>query len=164
MKQVQQDIKRATMNYWIMKSEPKIYNIDDLAKDKVTYWNGIRNYQARNFMMHRMNVEDEVFFYHSNADVIGITGVMSVCSKAYPDESALDKNSRYYDSRSTKEKPIWFMVDVKFKYKFKKIITLNELKKYKETSLDNFKLLAKGNRLSILPVEKNEWEFILKLN
>ena len=152
------------MNYWIMKSEPKVYSIDDLTKEKVTCWNGIRNYQARNFMMHGMNIGDGIFFYHSNNDLIGIVGTMSVCSKSYEDKSALDKSSKYYDKRSTKEKPIWFMVDVKFKYKFKQIITLNELKKYKETSLKKFKLLAKGNRLSILPVEKNEWEFILKLS
>ena len=151
------------MKYWLMKSEPSVYSIDDLKKDKKTCWDGIRNYQARNFMMRDMNPGDLAFFYHSNCDVIGIYGVMSIYSKSYADHSAFDKFSKHYDPTSTKEHPRWFMVDVKFERKLHRIITLGSLKEHAQKELLNFRLLAKGNRLSIIPIEEKEWKFILSL-
>jgi predicted RNA-binding protein with PUA-like domain len=146
-----------------MKSEPDVFSIDDLkkAKNQTSAWDGVRNYQARNFMMKDMQLGDKIFFYHSNAEEIGIAGIAEVAKLAYPDSTAWDKKSKYYDEKSTKEKPRWFMVDVKFVKKFKRIITLAELKTY--PNLQEMRLLQKGNRLSINPVSKEQFEFILKL-
>lgn len=138
------------MNYYLMKSEPDCFSIDDLKKKKVSSWDGVRNYQARNFMM-EMKKGDKVFFYHSSAKEIGIVGVMSVSKEAYPDHTA----------QETKEKPIWYMVDVKFERKFPRTVLLEELKR--EKVLKNMKILQKGSRLSVTPVTQKEFEKVLKM-
>jgi len=149
------------MRYWLMKTEPDEFSIDDLAKKKVEPWTGVRNYQARNFMRDGMKVGDGVFFYHSSCAVPGVAGIADVATEAYPDPTQFDRKSDYYDEASRRESPRWFLVDVKFKRKLKRTIALTELKDRKE--LDGFTLLARGNRLSVLPVTKAEWDFILSL-
>ena len=111
------------MNYWLMKNEPEDYNIDDLARDKIEPWDGIRNYQVRNMIRDDMKNGDLAFFYHSNCDVPGIYGLMTICKEAYVDHTAFDKKAKYYDPKSRKDAPRWLMVDVKFKKKFKKFWT-----------------------------------------
>ncbi len=148
--------------YWLMKSEPSNYSIKDLQKDKKALWDGVRNYQARNFMMNDMNVGDEVLFYHSLGNPPGITGLAAISKRAQPDLTALDKKSKYYDAKSTLENPRWYCVEVIFKKIFKKFITLEQLKK--EKVLKNMLVLKKGQRLSIMPVQKKEFEHILKLS
>lgn len=148
------------MAYWLMKSEPDTFSIDDLKKVKTEPWDGVRNYQARNFMK-EMKKKDLVFFYHSNCSPPGIVGVMEVSKEAYPDHTSFDKKSKYYDPKSTKENPRWFMVEVKFKEKFKELIPLEVLKEQK--SLKDLALVRKGNRLSIMPVAEKEWKAILEL-
>ena len=147
-------------NYWLMKSEPNCFSIDDLIKspNKTTCWDGIRNYQARNFMRDKMQINDKVFFYHSSCKQPGIVGIAEIASAAYPDHTAWDPTSEHPDSKSTPENPIWYMVDVRFIEKLTTIISLEQLKKYSE--LANFKLLQKGNRLSIFPVSTENWNFI----
>lgn len=149
------------MNYYLMKSEPDCYSIDNLKKDKTTAWSGVRNYQARNFMM-EMKKGDEILFYHSSAKDIGIVGIGRVSKEAYPDHTAQDKADEHYDPKATKEKPIWQMVDIKFVKKFPKIITLDELRKHK--SLKDMFILRKGNRLSVTSVTQKEFESILKIS
>jgi len=146
------------MQYWLMKSEPDAFSIDDLKEAKVEPWDGIRNYQARNFMRDQMRIGDKVFFYHSSCAEPGIVGLMRVHSKPYPDHTAFDSGSKYFDPKSDPEKPRWVMVDVKFSRKLKKPVPLAELKGYSE--LQDMKLLQKGNRLSIMPVEEKHWLFI----
>jgi len=151
------------MNYWLMKSEPDAFSIDDLFNmpKQTEHWDGVRNYQARNMMRDDMKKGDLVFFYHSSCEVPGIAGTMEVVKEAYPDFTAFDPDSKYYDPKSTKDNPRWFMVDIRFKKKFKSIIPLSELK---ETPvLKDMQLLRKGNRLSIMPVSKKDWDTILKL-
>jgi predicted RNA-binding protein with PUA-like domain len=143
-----------------MKSEPDCFSINDLKKKKISSWDGVRNYQARNFMM-QMKLGDKIFFYHSNAKEIGVTGVMNVVTEHYPDHTAQEKNNDHYDSKATKEKPIWYMVDVKFEEKFSRIILLSELKK--EKILQNMSILQKGSRLSVTSITKKEFEYILKM-
>ncbi len=152
------------MKYWLMKSEPDAFSIDDLKNcpEKTDHWDGIRNYQARNMIRDEIKKGDQVFFYHSNAKEIGIVGIMQVVKDAYPDFTALDPNSKYYDPKSTADNPRWFMVDVKFVRKLKRIIALNELKEH-ATALADMPLLRKGNRLSIMPVSENQWHYILGL-
>jgi predicted RNA-binding protein with PUA-like domain len=147
------------MKYWLMKSEPDVFSIDDLEKNKTTLWEGVRNYQARNFMMKDMQVGDEVLFYHSNAEPPGIAGVATVSKLAVPDPLQFDKKSEYYDPKATKEKPIWYCVEVKFKKKFKNLFPLNEIKNDK--NLKNMIVIQKGSRLSINPVDKKDFEYIL---
>lgn len=151
------------MKYWLMKSEPDAYSIDDLkAQPKQTdHWDGIRNYQARNFMRDQMKVGDQAFFYHSSCAEPGIVGVIKVARRAYPDFTAFDKKSKYYDPKSDPDNPRWFMIDVKFLRKLKRPIPLQELKA--QPRLRNMRLLQRGNRLSILPIESKEWDYILKL-
>jgi len=149
------------MKYWLMKNEPDDYSIEDLKRDKTEPWDGIRNYQVRNMIRDDMSVGDLAFFYHSNCEVPGIYGLMTIASDAYPDHTAFDKKAKYYDARSKKDKPTWLMVDVKYKRKLKKIITLKDLKSYKQ--LSNMRVVQRGNRLSITEVNKKDWEFILKL-
>ena len=150
------------MHYWLMKTEPDEFSIDDLAKKKVEAWTGVRNYQARNFMRDGMQVGDGVLFYHSSCEVPGVAGVAEVASAAYPDPSQFDRKSDYYDAASKREEPRWYLVDVKFKRKLKRTIALTELKE-RAAELEGFPLLARGNRLSVLPVTKAQWDFILKL-
>ena len=151
------------MQYWLMKSEPDVFGIDDLAKQprKTEHWDGVRNYQARNMMRDEMNKRDLVFFYHSNCKEPGIVGVAEVVKEGYPDFTAFDTKAKYYDSKSDPDNPRWYMVDIKFKRKFKRTITLQELKTYSQ--LAEMPLLRKGNRLSVMPVGKKQWDFILKL-
>lgn len=143
-----------------MKSEPDVFSIDDLARKKTSLWDGVRNYQARNFMMNDMKPGDRVLFYHSNAEPPGIAGLAEVCSKAKPDPTALDKKSEYYDKSATPQNPRWFCVEVQFVRKFKNFISLEQLKSSKE--LEKMLVLKKGQRLSIQPVTKAEYAFIDK--
>lgn len=147
-----------------MKSEPETFSIDDLvAKPKHTScWDGVRNYQARNFMRDKMQVGDQAFFYHSSCKVPGIVGIIEIVSPSYPDYTAFDPESKYYDPKATKDKPIWFMRDIKFVQKFKQIISINELRENK--LLADMIILRKGNRLSITPVTAKEWNIILKMS
>ena len=149
------------MRYWLMKSEPDGFSIDDLARVGVEPWTGVRNYQARNFMRDGMQPGDGVFFYHSSCEIPGVAGIAEVASAAYPDPTQFEKKSDYYDAASTREEPRWFLVDVKFKRKLKRVIALTELKERPE--LDGFALLSRGNRLSVLPVTKAQWDAILAL-
>jgi len=149
------------MQYWLMKSEPDVFGIDDLKKVKTEPWDGVRNYQARNMMRDQMQVGDMVFFYHSNCDVPGIVGQMKVVKKGYPDHTAFDPTCKYYDPKSDKSNPRWFMVDVKFVKKFNRTISLAELKE--NDDLVDMPLVRKGNRLSIMPVSESEWEIIMAM-
>jgi|TARA_B110000444_G_C18431711_1_gene407158 predicted RNA-binding protein with PUA-like domain len=144
-----------------MKNEPDDYGIDNLSKDKIEPWDGIRNYQVRNMIRDDMSIGDMAFFYHSNCDIPGIYGLMTINSKPYPDHTAFNKKAKYYDIKSDISKPTWLMVDVKYKRKLKKIITLKELKS--EKKLSKMRVVQKGNRLSITEVEKKDWEYILSL-
>ena len=144
-----------------MKNEPDDYNIDNLKKDKIEPWDGIRNYQVRNMIRDDMYIGDIAFFYHSNCEIPGIYGIMTINSKPYPDSTAFDKKAKYYDKKSNKEKPTWLMVDVKYKRKLRAAITLKELKSKKE--LSSMRVVQKGNRLSITEVNKKEWDYILSL-
>ena len=145
------------MRYWLMKSEPEAYGIDDLARDKVTAWWGVRNYQARNFMRDQMQPGDRGFFYHSNCAEPGIVGIVEVAKPAYPDATQFDRRHKYFDPKSSPDNPRWLNVDVKL-VKKTKLISLAELRNHKE--LANMRTLAKGNRLSITPVDPAEWKFI----
>ncbi len=146
-------------NYWLMKSEPEVYSIDMLQKDKITHWDGVRNYQARNNMK-AMKLGDIVLFYHSNAKPKGIAGIAKVVKEAYLDFTAFDKKSKYFDPKSTEEKPTWLMVDIQFLKKFKKIITLEKIKSI--SGLKNMTLL-KNSRLSVQPVKQEEFNKILDI-
>ena len=149
------------MKYWLMKSEPETYSIDDLKRNKVDHWDGVRNYQARNFMRDQMKKGDKVLFYHSNCAVPAVVGTAEVWREGYPDHTAVDKNSRYFDPKSSPENPRWIMVDIKFRQKFAHPVSLETMKKRKE--LGEMKVVQKGNRLSITPVTAEEFECILKL-
>jgi predicted RNA-binding protein with PUA-like domain len=149
------------MNYWLMKSEPDAFSIDDLKRKKQEAWDGVRNYQARNFMRDGMRPGDKVFFYHSNCAVPGIVGIAKVATEAYPDPSQFDPKSKYFDPGSSRDKPRWMLVDVKFMRKLKRTISLKELQA--DPALDGMVLLRKGSRLSVQPVEAAHWEHILGL-
>jgi predicted RNA-binding protein with PUA-like domain len=149
------------MNYWLMKTEPDTFSIDDLKRNKREAWDGVRNYQARNFMRDDMRVGDGVFFYHSNCAEPGIAGLAEVATDAYPDPSQFDPKSKYFDPGSSRDNPRWMLVDVKFVKKLKRVITLDELKNHK--ALADMRLLRKGNRLSVMPVEAADWKYILGL-
>jgi predicted RNA-binding protein with PUA-like domain len=151
------------MNYWLMKSEPDAYSIDDLKQEKVDHWDGVRNYQARNMMRDEIKKGDLAFFYHSNCKEPGIVGIMQIAREGYPDHTAYDPECKYHDPKSDPDNPRWFMVDVRYKRRLKRAITLQELKAYAEGELDDFPLLRRGNRLSIMPVTEAQWDFILSL-
>jgi predicted RNA-binding protein with PUA-like domain len=150
------------MRYWLMKSEPNCFSIDHLAKEpkKTTSWEGVRNYQARNFMR-EMQVGDQVFFYHSGAEPPCIAGVAEVVKKAYPDQTALDPNDQHYDPKATPTNPIWETVDIKLVRKFDVPLALNDLREV--VALDKMELLRRGSRLSVQPVTAAEWKAIEKL-
>jgi predicted RNA-binding protein with PUA-like domain len=150
------------MRYWLMKSEPDAFSIDDLAKVKQEPWSGVRNYQARNYMWKDMRVGDGVLFYHSNAKIPGIAGLAEVATAAYPDPTQFNPESDYWDPKATPENPRWFLVDVTFKRKFKAVLSLETLKANAEL-LGDFVLLNRGTRLSVLPVSKAQWQTLLKL-
>lgn len=144
--------------YWLIKSEPSSYSIDDLKKDKKTAWTGVRNYTARNFMRDGMQLGDPVLFYHSSCPVPGVYGVAKVASKAYPDPTQFDLSSNYYDPKATKEKPTWYLVDIAFVKKLKEPVTLEDMKKDKR--LAGMTLLQTGNRLSVMGVSKEEFKIM----
>ncbi len=148
-------------NYWLMKSEPNTYSIDDLKKDKKTIWDGVRNYQARNYMMRNMQVGDAVLFYHSSANPPAVAGIAIVSKEALPDPTQFDKKSPYYDPQSTQETPRWYCVELAYQQKFKTFVSLAKLREIKD--LKNMLVLKKGQRLSIQPVQKKEFETVLKL-
>lgn len=149
--------------YWLFKSEPLIFGIDDLANcpNQTTCWDGVRNYQARNFLRDRIRIGDLAFFYHSSCKQPGISGIVQIVRNGYPDPTALDRASPYFDPKSTLKLPRWFAVDVKLVCKFTHPVTLSELKRHPE--LAGLLLLKRGNRLSIMPVEPEHWHFILSL-
>lgn len=157
-------------SFWLMKAEPETrlvnghdvkFSIDDLKEMNVSCWDGVRNYQARNNMK-AMKKGDLVFFYHSNCKMPGIVGIMKVCKEAYPDYTAFDNEHPYYDAKSDKKNPKWFMVDVEYVKHLPQLVSLEELKRYKDGELNEFSLLRQG-RLSVARVQEREWEFINKL-
>lgn len=150
------------MAYWLMKTEPATFGLEHLKRRKhqAEHWDGVRNFQARNFMR-EMRTGDEAFFYHSSCAEPGIVAIVEVVREAYPDFTAWDPESPYYDPRSTPEKPYWYMVDVRLKRELAHPITLATLKQQK--SLAGMRLLARGNRLSVMPIGKDEWRAILAL-
>ena len=147
--------------YWLIKSEPTAYSIDDLKRDKSTLWEGVRNYQARNSMMKEMKVGDEALFYHSSAEPPGAVGIAEVSGPAEPDPTQFDASDSHYDPKATPASPIWYCVRVKFKQKFARQVSLPELRERKE--LQNMVLLRKGSRLSIQPVTEKEFGLVSKL-
>jgi predicted RNA-binding protein with PUA-like domain len=151
------------MNYWLMKSEPDVYGIDHLkaANKKTDTWDGVRNYQVRNMMRDDMKKGDLAFFYHSNCKEPGIAGIMKIAREGYPDFTAFDPEEKYFDPKSDPDNPRWYMVDVRYVRKLKRIITLTELKTHSE--LGELPLLRRGNRLSAMPLSKAHWDFILSL-
>ena len=151
----------AKRKFWLMKSEPDVYSIDDLAADGTTYWEGVRNYQARNLMRDEMSVGDGVLFYHSRAKPMAVAGLAEVCKAAYPDFTQFDADSKYYDPKASAENPRWFMVDIRFVTKFETPLTLDQLKA--DEKLDGLALLRRGQRLSVQPVEPKYWKHVLKL-
>lgn len=153
------------MRYWLMKSEPSEFSIDDLEKrpHQIEHWDGVRNYQARNFMRDGMRRGDLAFFYHSNTDEPGIVGIVKIVKEGYPDHTAFDVDDAHYDPDSDPKKPRWYMVDVKLERKLRRTITLAELREHEERALKGLALLKRGNRLSVMPVSAAHWKFILHL-
>ncbi|HTN74515.1 MAG TPA: EVE domain-containing protein [Pirellulaceae bacterium] len=151
------------MKYWLLKTEPESFSIDDLAAqpNQTTCWSGVRNYQARNFMRDEMQTGDRVLFYHSNANPPAIVGTAKVVREAYADHTAWDKRDHHFDAQSTPDKPRWFMVDIQFERKFAAPLGLDQLKTV--AGLETMELLRKGSRLSVQPVKKAEFDIVLKL-
>ncbi|MDH5631735.1 MAG: EVE domain-containing protein [Gammaproteobacteria bacterium] len=151
------------MNYWLFKSEPEEFSIDDLKKrgKKGEHWDGVRNYQARNFMRDDMKTGDLGFFYHSNCDVPGIVGICEIIKEGHVDHTAFDPDDKHYDPKSHPDKPRWIMVDVRFVEKFSTTISLQSLKE--NPQLADMRLVQKGNRLSVMPVAEKEWKAITKM-
>jgi predicted RNA-binding protein with PUA-like domain len=153
------------MNHWLLKSEPDTFSIDALGKapKQTAAWDGVRNFQARNMLRDSMKMGDQAFFYHSSCAVPGIAGIASIVKEGYPDKTAFDPKHHHYDADSKGDAPRWFVVDVKLVRKFKRIITLDELREHAAKALKDFVLLRRGNRLSVMPVTKQEWDFVLAL-
>ena len=149
------------MAHWLMKSEPSEFGIDDLEACSTEPWDGIRNYQARNMIRDEMKPGDQAFFYHSSCEIPGIVGIMEIATAAYPDPTAFDPDDKHFDPASDPDNPRWFLVDVRFGRKLARTIALTELKGCPE--LAAFPLVRRGNRLSVMPVSADEWEFILSL-
>ncbi len=149
------------MNFWLMKTEPTVFSMDDLKRDKKTYWDGVRNFQARNFLRDTMKVGDLALYYYSNAEPSGVAGIAKVCRAGYPDFTSWDKKDIHYDVKSTKVEPTWFMVDVEFVEKFPHFVSLEELKSYSD--LKGMMVLKRGMRLSVQPVEKKHFEIVRNL-
>ena len=151
------------MNYWLMKSEPDVFSIDDLyhRPRRTEHWDGVRNYQVRNMLRDTMKKGDKAYFYHSSCKEPGIVGIVDIMTEGYPDDSAWNPKSLYYDPKSTPEHPRWYMVDVRYRRKFHRCITLHEIKQHPE--LISMPLLRPGNRLSITPLTPTQWHFILQL-
>jgi len=153
------------MNYWLLKSEPDTFGIADLQAlpKRTTAWDGVRNYQARNMLRDAFKKGDSAFFYHSSCEVPGIAGIVSVVRGGYPDPTAFDRKHPHYDADSDANDPRWYVVDVKLQRKFARIITLDALRKHADGPLADLVLLRRGNRLSVMPVTKPQWDFILTL-
>jgi len=153
------------MRYWLMKTEPTSFSVEDLerAKRQTTGWDGVRNYQARNMLRDEMKKGDQAFLYYSSTDVPGIVALLKIVKEGYPDPTAFDRKHHHYDPDSDPAEPRWFMVDVQLERRLKHVITLEELRKHATKELKNMVLLRKGNRLSVTPVEPAEWKFILSL-
>jgi len=151
----------ATPQYWLIKTEPQTYGIEHLQKDGVTPWSGVRNYQARNFMRDDMHVGDQVLFYHSSCLLPGVYGLATVASSAYADPTQFDESSEYFDARSTPEKPRWHVVDMAFSKDLKHPVLLSAIRA--KPALSGMRLLAPGNRLSIMPITKGEYAVVLGL-
>jgi predicted RNA-binding protein with PUA-like domain len=152
------------MNRWLLKSEPSSFSIERLAKarDATTSWDGVRNFQARNFLR-EMKPGDQAFFYHSSCEVPAVVGIVEVTREAYPDPSAFDAKVDHYDPDSDRAKPRWYMVDVRLVRRLKRMITLEELRTHARAKLSDFELLKRGSRLSVMPVSARSWSFILSL-
>ena len=149
--------------YWLVKSEPDVFSLDDLAKskNKTTHWDGVRNYQARNFMRDQMKKGDGVLFYYSNADPKAVAGYCEVVKEGYPDHTQFDPENKHFDPKADPANPPWIMVDIRFVKKFKNPVTLEGIKA--NPKLKKMRLVQRGNRLSVMPVEKSEWDEILKM-
>jgi predicted RNA-binding protein with PUA-like domain len=152
---------KPALGAWLMKSEPDVYSIETLKKNKTTLWEGVRNYQARNYMMNDMKVGDPVLFYHSSCEVPGVVGIATISKIATPDPTQFDKKSEYYDPKATPAKPIWFCTEVAFVTDFQKVVSLEQIKADKK--LAQMMVLQKGSRLSIQPVAPKDFEHINKL-
>ncbi len=153
------------MNYWLLKSEPSDFSIDDLESSpkRQTCWDGVRNYQARNYMRDTMANGDLAFFYHSSCAEPGIAGIARIVSAAYPDHTAFDPTDKHFDAASDPDNPRWYMVDVRLERKLEQPISLKEMKRYKDDELRDLALLRRGNRLSVIPVTAEQWSFIVGL-
>ena len=151
------------MNYWLMKSEPDTFSIDDLYNrpERTEPWDGVRNYQARNMMRDSMKLGDWVFFYHSNCSEPGIVGIMEVVKEGYPDTTAFDPDDKHFDPKSDPDQPRWYRVDVRYIRHLPRTISLKELKD--KVELADLALVKRGNRLSIMPISQWQWDFILAL-
>lgn len=149
--------------YWLVKSEPSVFSWDDLKKSKnqTTFWDGVRNYQARNYLRDEIKLGDLVLFYHSNAEPLAVMGVCEVVKEGYPDHTQFDPQNIHYDEKANPANPTWYMVDVKLKTDFKRPVTLEQIKA--NPKLKNMKLVQKGNRLSVMPVTKEEFDEIVKM-
>lgn len=150
--------------YWLFKSEPNVFSIQDLAnsKDQTTFWDGVRNYQARNYLRDEVKIGDKVIFYHSNSEPPAAVGICEVVKEGYPDFTAFDPKNKHYDPKSKTDNPTWYMVDVKLIKIFKRPVSLPEIKQNKK--LSNMKLVQPGNRLSVMPITKEEFEEIIKMS
>lgn len=152
------------MKHWLVKSEPDVFSVDDLAAspDQTRWWKHVRNYQARNFMRDDMKLGDKVFFYHSNTKVPAIVGIAKIASAPYPDPDAFDPEADYFDPKSDPENPRWFLVDIKLVHKLDEPISLRKIKEHLEP-LGDLPLVRKGNRLSVMPVTADQWDYIMSL-
>jgi len=152
------------MNYWLMKTEPGTFSIDHLAKarNRTTGWDGVRNFQARNYLR-SMQLGDLALFYHSSCEVPGVAGIVKVVREGYPDKTAFDPKDHHYDPASKVDAPRWYAVDVKLERRFDRIVALDELRKYEKGKLRDMVVLRRGNRLSVTPVTKSEFEFVCSL-
>ncbi len=153
----------ARKRHWLMKSEPSDFSIDDLERVGVEPWTGVRNFQARNFMRDGMRVGDGVLFYHSNCEVPGIYGIAEVASPAYPDPTQFDKRSTYFDATATREDPRWSLVDVRYVRTLASPVALQDIRRHADALGEDFALIRKGTRLSVLPVSAAQWKLLLSL-
>jgi len=149
------------VRHWLMKSEPDVFSLDDLKAAGTDHWDGVRNYQARNIMRDEMQLGDRAFFYHSNCAEPGIVGIMEIARAGYPDHTAFNPDDPHYDPKSDRDKPRWYMVDVRYLRHLPRVVALRELKSHPE--LAGMPLVRRGNRLSVMPVTEDQWHFILSL-